>query len=85
MLTVNVRRRMSDFWVEHSTQADLTEMMLDSKADEISEVERDEILAAVPDFKGKDVLELGAGIGYVIFRRTNFLKIVAAVTSNVSL
>lgn len=57
---------MSKFWQEHSTRADLTEMMLDSKADEISDIESEEILSAVPDYAAKNILELGAGIGYEI-------------------
>ncbi|CAN6445806.1 unnamed protein product [Victoria cruziana] len=38
-------------------------MMLDSKAADLDKEERPEVLSLLPDFKQKDILELGAGIG----------------------
>ena len=55
---------MTEFWKEHSKDGSMEEMMLDSKAEELSKDELPEILSYLPDFKGKDVVELGAGIGY---------------------
>lgn len=56
---------MAEFWKEHSIQASLQEMMLDSNAEELNKEELPEILSLLPDFSGKRVIELGAGIGSV--------------------
>lgn len=58
-----VRSQMTSFWKEHSTQASLQEMMLDTEAEKLSKEELPEILSYLPDFSGKRVFELGAGIG----------------------
>ena len=58
-----VRQAMTEFWKEHSKDASMEEMMLDKSAEELSKEELPEILSYLPDFAGKDVLELGAGIG----------------------
>ena len=39
------------------------EMMLDSKAEHLTQHEHPEVLGMLPSIEGKDVLELGAGIG----------------------
>jgi len=57
---------MSDFWLEHSTEATVEMMMLDDTAEILTEKEVPEILDLLPQYTGKDVLELGAGIGYMI-------------------
>jgi phosphoethanolamine N-methyltransferase len=54
---------MKDYWIKHSTKANIQEMLLDSNAEEISDNELPEILSILPSFKGKRLLELGAGIG----------------------
>lgn len=54
---------MKDYWVKHSQFASIQEMLLDSNAEQISDNELPEILSILPSFKGKRVLELGAGIG----------------------
>lgn len=41
------------------------EMMLDSKAEHLTQHEHPEVLGMLPSIEGKDVLELGAGIGLV--------------------
>jgi len=41
-------------------------MMLDDTAEILTEKEVPEILDLLPQYTGKDVLELGAGIGYMI-------------------
>ncbi|KAK2142169.1 hypothetical protein LSH36_988g00035 [Paralvinella palmiformis] len=54
---------MSNFWLEHSTEATVEMMMLDEAAEILTEKEVPEILDLLPQYTGKDVLELGAGIG----------------------
>lgn len=61
-----VRAKMEDFWKEHSQNASEEEMMLDTNADILGKEEIPEILSMLPNVKGKDVLELGAGIGLVV-------------------
>ena len=54
---------MTEYWQEHSKDASIEEMMLDSSAAELTKEETPEILSYLPDYRGKAVLELGAGIG----------------------
>nr|XP_029511209.1 phosphoethanolamine N-methyltransferase 3-like [Oncorhynchus nerka] len=54
---------MTEFWKEHSRQATVEEMMLDSHAQELTQQELPEILSLLPSLSGQRVLELGAGIG----------------------
>ena len=54
---------MKHFWHEHSAAANEEEMMLDSQAHVLGEYEIPEVLSLLPEYKAKDVLELGAGIG----------------------
>lgn len=61
--TTSERNVMSSFWAEHSAEGSIEEMFLDSKGREIAELEQPEILSMLPNFEGKRVLELGAGIG----------------------
>lgn len=61
--TKAVREAMTEFWLEHSQDASLEEMMLDTNAEELTKHELPEILSYLPDWQGKDVIELGAGIG----------------------
>ncbi|XP_023814860.1 phosphoethanolamine N-methyltransferase isoform X1 [Oryzias latipes] len=58
-----VRCNMTEFWKEHSKDATVEEMMLDSRAKELTEYELPEILSMLPPLAGYRVLELGAGIG----------------------
>ena len=58
------RNVMTDYWKEHSKEPTVKEMMLDSHAEDIGKLEQPEILSMLPDLEGKDVVELGAGIGY---------------------
>ncbi|KAM9496104.1 phosphoethanolamine methyltransferase [Clarias gariepinus] len=57
------RATMIAFWKEHSQHATVEEMMLDSKAQQLTKHELPEILEMLPSLDGIDVLELGAGIG----------------------
>lgn len=59
------RATMIAFWKEHSQHATVEEMMLDSKAQQLTKHELPEILEMLPSLDGIDVLELGAGIGLV--------------------
>ncbi|XP_029297693.1 phosphoethanolamine methyltransferase isoform X2 [Cottoperca gobio] len=54
---------MKEFWMEHSIHATVEEMMLDSRARELTQHELPEILSMLPCLAGCKVLELGAGIG----------------------
>ena len=77
MTSIEDRQRMKDFWVKHSQLANMQEMLLDSNADELSDHELPEILSIVPSFKGKIILELGAGIG-------RFTRVLAQKASHVT-
>ncbi|KAK9864301.1 hypothetical protein WJX84_007766, partial [Apatococcus fuscideae] len=57
------RDSQKSYWKEHSKEATVEAMMLDSKAAEIDKLERPEILRMLGPVKGKRVVELGAGIG----------------------
>ncbi|XP_038078651.1 phosphomethylethanolamine N-methyltransferase-like [Patiria miniata] len=57
------RSLMTDFWCDHSKDATLEEMMLDTQARALCVEEQPEILSLLPSIAGKRVLELGAGIG----------------------
>ncbi|XP_061690357.1 phosphoethanolamine methyltransferase isoform X1 [Syngnathoides biaculeatus] len=59
----HVRSTMTQFWKEHSKEATVQEMMLDSSAIELTQQELPEILSMLPSLGGYRVLELGAGIG----------------------
>ena len=54
---------MSSYWAEHSRQQSIEEMMLDEDAHKITQHEHPEVMSLLPDLKGMQVLELGAGIG----------------------
>ncbi|XP_075902732.1 phosphoethanolamine methyltransferase isoform X2 [Nelusetta ayraudi] len=54
---------MTEFWKEHSRGATVEEMMLDSRAQELTQNELPEILSMLPSLAGSTILELGAGIG----------------------
>ncbi|GFR69938.1 phosphoethanolamine N-methyltransferase-like [Elysia marginata] len=54
---------MTEYWQEHSKDASVEEMMLDTSASELTREETPEILSYLPDYRRKTVLELGAGIG----------------------
>ncbi|XP_032383403.1 phosphoethanolamine methyltransferase isoform X2 [Etheostoma spectabile] len=54
---------MTEFWKEHSKAATVEEMMLDTRARELTKQELPEILSVLPSLAGSRVLELGAGIG----------------------
>lgn len=54
---------MTEFWKEHSKEATVEKMMLDSRANELTQYELPEILSTLPCLRESNVLELGAGIG----------------------
>lgn len=57
------RDQMTEFWNKHSMAQSVEEMMLDSKAETLTQHEHPEVMGMLPCIEGKDVLELGAGIG----------------------
>nr|CAB3460814.1 unnamed protein product [Digitaria exilis] len=57
------RKVQKSYWEEHSKGLTVESMMLDSRAADLDKEERPEILSLLPSYKGKSVLELGAGIG----------------------
>lgn len=63
----STREAMSEFWREHSQAQSVEEMMLDTKAQVLTVDEQPEILSLLDTYggglEGKNILELGAGIG----------------------
>ncbi|XP_077466597.1 phosphoethanolamine methyltransferase isoform X1 [Stigmatopora argus] len=59
----SLRSTMMEFWKEHSREATVQEMMLDSHAIQLTRQELPEIMSMLPSLAGCRVLELGAGIG----------------------
>ena len=57
------RSRMTSYWEGYTDNPSVKEMLLDAKAEEVEPIEKAEILQMLPDFHGKEILELGAGIG----------------------
>lgn len=70
------REKMMDYWNKHSKDCSIQEMMLDTNAKVINDKELPEILSILPNYSGKDILELGAGIG-------RFTKVIAAKAKSV--
>ncbi|KAF3326649.1 phosphoethanolamine N-methyltransferase 1-like protein [Carex littledalei] len=60
---VEEREVQKSYWLEHSKDLTVEAMMLDSRASDLDKEERPEVLSLLPCYKGKSVLELGAGIG----------------------
>ncbi|XP_072840040.2 uncharacterized protein LOC110091757 [Pogona vitticeps] len=75
----SARRQMRQFWKEHSRGSSLQEMMLDSGAQQLSEEDTPEVLALLPPLEGRDVLELGAGIGRFTGHLAEMARYVMAV------
>lgn len=59
----DVRNQMHTYWKRYSDKGDVNEMFVDSQADELAPLETQEIMSSIPNFEGKDVLELASGIG----------------------
>lgn len=57
------RNAQKSYWTEHSLEATVEAMMLDSQAKVIDKEERPEVLGMLGPVKGKRVLEIGAGMG----------------------
>lgn len=54
---------MTAYWEQY--EPSLESMMLSADAAKLDLAEKEEILSYLPAIKGKTVLELGSGIGYV--------------------
>ncbi|KFM27020.1 Phosphoethanolamine N-methyltransferase [Auxenochlorella protothecoides] len=63
MGTPQEREAQKSYWAEHSSNATVESMMLDSQAADIDKLERPEVLKLLGSVDGLDVVELGAGIG----------------------
>ncbi|XP_075044778.1 uncharacterized protein LOC142104163 isoform X2 [Mixophyes fleayi] len=74
-----VRQTMTQFWEEHSRDATVEEMMLDTSAELLSKKEKPEIISLLPCLDGLNVLELGAGIGRYTGHLAKLAKKVTAV------
>ncbi|KAL3859677.1 hypothetical protein ACJMK2_009885 [Sinanodonta woodiana] len=70
---------MTEYWVEHSQDASLEEMMLDTQAEEVNRLELPEILSYLPPYEGYRILELGSGIGRFTGKLAELGKEVVAV------
>ncbi|CEG39599.1 phosphoethanolamine n-methyltransferase [Plasmopara halstedii] len=57
------RQQMKSYWTEHSGSTNIENMMLDTNAQILHELEVPEIMERAPSMKDKDVLEIAAGIG----------------------
>ncbi len=55
---------MMSYWEQY--EPSLESMMLSQDANHLDRMEKDEILSYLPPIKGRSVLELGSGIGYVL-------------------
>ena len=67
ILPGKVRQQMKQFWQQVGQRgATEIEMLLDEQASTIGQLEVPEVLGLLPDVDGKDVLELGSGIGSVM-------------------
>ena len=60
---------MLQYWEQY--EPSLESMMLSADAEELDRLEKEEILSYLPPIQGRDVLELGSGIGY---RRLAFFR-----------
>lgn len=59
----NERDVFKNFWNKYSGITDNRSMMLNQNADEFEQSDRMDILSSLPDLRGKDVVDIGAGIG----------------------
>ncbi|GMR36565.1 hypothetical protein PMAYCL1PPCAC_06760 [Pristionchus mayeri] len=58
-----VRTSFKSFWDKYSDRPDIGAMMLNNNAEELEEADRKDILSSLPCIKGKDAVDIGAGIG----------------------
>ncbi|XP_035265800.1 phosphomethylethanolamine N-methyltransferase-like isoform X2 [Anguilla anguilla] len=73
------RSEMMKFWQEHSHDASVEEMMLDSSALLLTQHELPEIMGLLPNLQGTRLLELGAGIGRFTHHFAQYADHVTAV------
>lgn len=63
---------MTAYWEQY--EPSLESMMLSADAAKLDLAEKEEILSYLPVIKGKTVLELGSGIGYVLRNHNSFFQ-----------
>eukprot|EP00898_Chlorokybus_atmophyticus_P009086 jgi/Chlat1/9179/Chrsp97S08451 len=73
------RAKQRAYWAEHSATVSVEAMMLDSQALLLDRAERPEVLGMLPDFSGRGVIELGAGMGRFTGDLAKHAKLVVAV------
>ncbi|CAN4100295.1 unnamed protein product [Withania somnifera] len=57
------REIQKSYWIEKTAELNFEAMMLDSEASDLNKEDGNEVLSLLPDYEGKSVLELGAGVG----------------------
>ncbi|GMT14398.1 hypothetical protein PFISCL1PPCAC_5695 [Pristionchus fissidentatus] len=60
---VELRTSFKSFWDKYSDRPDISAMMLNNNAEQLEEADRHDILSSLPCIKGKDAVDIGAGIG----------------------
>lgn len=53
------------FWHEFSTQPNIDSMMLNTSANELDVLDREDIISSLPNYTGMDIVDIGAGIGFI--------------------
>jgi len=57
------RKTMTEFWAQYASAPTVQTMMLNADAQNWDESDRLDVISGLPDLSGKDVIELGCGIG----------------------
>lgn len=63
IVMIETRNEMKNYWIEHSINASIQEMFLDDSAEILDRLDKEEVLKVLPCLNGKDIVEIGAGIG----------------------
>ncbi|KAK6041725.1 hypothetical protein COOONC_20770 [Cooperia oncophora] len=73
-MAAEVRRdSFKTFWDKYSDKPDSNSMMLNHTAHDLEASDRADILSSLPHLTNKDVVDIGAGIGFV--ESFNFLQV----------
>lgn len=66
MVSENDRQDYLEYWRQFGNNANINGMMLNANASIFEESDRHDVCLLLPDLKGKNALDAGAGIGYVL-------------------